>query len=163
MGSEVAFFDGISRADRLPELAIEGTNLLLLEMPFTPWTQRNVDEISYIIQERGLRILLAHLERFLWIPGNRPFIREIQELPVYVQLNAEALLQWRHRHTYLRMLEESTAHVLGSDCHGAHHRVPNLQEAREIIEKKRGRKLLETIDRRGHILLFGHGEEAVSK
>ena len=158
MGSEVAFFDGMSRAERLPELAIEGTNLLLLEMPFAPWTQRNIEEVSYLIRERDLRILIAHLERFMWMQGNRPYMQALLELPVYVQLNAEALLQWRHRRTYLRMLEDGTAHVLGSDCHSAHHRAPNLQEARKIIEKKRGRELLEKIDQRGYDLLFGHGE-----
>lgn len=154
-GSEVAFFDGISRADEISQLTIEGTNLMLLEMPFVPWSSRTIDEVSYLIRERHLRILIAHLERFIWMPGNKKYIQQLLELPVSVQLNAECLEDWRHRRALLKMLEEGTAHVLGSDCHGAHHRVPNLKMGRDIIEKKKGAQLLERIDRQGYDLLFG--------
>ena len=34
LGAEVAYYEGISRLDNLSSLCIEGTNLLLLEMPF---------------------------------------------------------------------------------------------------------------------------------
>lgn len=75
------------------------------------------------------------------------------ELPVTIQLNAECLLDWRHRHTLLKLLKEGRAHVLGSDCHGAHHRVPNLAEGRAVIEKKLGRSILDQLDQRGTTLL----------
>ena len=38
LGAEVLFFDGISRYDGLHDLCLEGTDLLLLEMPFRTWT-----------------------------------------------------------------------------------------------------------------------------
>lgn len=155
VGSEVAFFDGISRAEEISELTIQDTNLMLLEMPFVPWSEKNIDEVAYLIRERHLRILIAHLERFIWIPGNKRYVQQLLELPVSVQLNAEAFSDWRHRRELVKMLQEGKAHVLGSDCHGAHHRVPNLKEGRDIIEKKKGAKLLTEIDRRGEALLFG--------
>ena len=34
LGAEVLYFPGISRMEALPSLCLEGTNLLLLEMPF---------------------------------------------------------------------------------------------------------------------------------
>ena len=37
LGAEVAFFDGISRARDIEKLTIQGTNLMLLEMPFEVW------------------------------------------------------------------------------------------------------------------------------
>lgn len=154
VGSEVAFFDGISRAEAIDQLTIQDTNLMLLEMPFVPWSQRNLEEVAHLIRERHLRILIAHLERFIWIPGNKRMVQQLLELPVSVQLNAEAFEDWRHRRTLLKMLEENQAQVLGSDCHGAHHRVPNLKAGRDYIEKKKGAQLLEEIDRRGEDLLF---------
>ena len=75
------------------------------------------------------------------------------ELPVTIQLNAECLLDWRHRRMLLKLLKEGRAHVLGSDCHGAHHRVPNLAEGRAVIEKKLGRSILDQLDQRGTTLL----------
>ena len=72
-----------------------------------------------------------------------------------IQLNAECLLDWRHRHTLLKLLKEGRAHVLGSDCHGIHRRVPNLSEGRAVLEKKAGTELLQRIDKQGQELLTG--------
>ena len=52
-------------------LTLEGTRLLLLEMPFVPWTDQNLIEVERLIKERDLHLTIAHLERFLWIPGNK--------------------------------------------------------------------------------------------
>ena len=155
LGSEVAFFDGISRADETEKLTLGNTDILLLEMPFEPWTDRNIKEVKYLIEERKFRILLAHLERFIWIPGNKKAVRKILELPVYVQINAESFLDWKHRRTLIKMFRDGTAHVLGSDCHGIHRRVPNLAEGRAVLEKKAGAELLHKIDQRGQELLTG--------
>ena len=155
LGSEVAFFDGISRAEDIPELTMRDTNILLVEMPFVPWTDRNIDEIHYLIKERNLRVLIAHLERFIWMPGNKKMIQSLLELPVTVQINAESFLEWKHRRALLKMFRDGTAHILGSDCHGAHHRVPDLLEGRKMIEKKAGADVLHRIDMQGEKLLFG--------
>lgn len=155
LGSEVAFFDGISRAEDIPELTMRDTNILLVEMPFVPWTDRNIDEIHYLIKERNLRVLIAHLERFIWMPGNKKMVSKLLELPVSVQVNAESLTDWRHRRALVKMFSKGTAHVLGSDCHGSRHRIPNLQTGREIILKKAGAECLEKIDQYGQKLLLG--------
>lgn len=155
-GSEVAFFEGISRADQIDSLTIGDTNLLLLEMPFVPWTAQNVREVEKLITDRNLRVIIAHLERFIWMPGNKKGIQRLLELPVTVQINAESFLDWKHRRSLLKMFRNGTAHILGSDCHGAHHRVPNLLDGRMIIEKKAGAQVLQQIDRQGEQLLFGN-------
>ena len=132
-------------------------------MPFVPWNEHIIEEVSGLIQNRHLRIMIAHLDRFIRMPGNKKYICQLLELPVYVQLNAECLTNWRYRHFFLKMLEEGTAHVLGSDCHGAHHRVPNLKAGRDMIQKKKGIQLLEKIDRQGYELLFDNGQTVPTK
>lgn len=104
MGAEVAFFTGISRAERLEELTYEGTDLLLLEMPFTKWNKSEIEEVRYILERRKLRVMLAHLERFLMIPGNKKRIYELMELPVYVQINAGSFERWGERRQILKMM-----------------------------------------------------------
>ena len=68
------FFDGMSRTQELPLLVLEGTNLLLLEMPFSPWSSRMVEEVLEIQERRGLQVLLAHVERYL--PYQEPKVWE---------------------------------------------------------------------------------------
>lgn len=153
LGAEVAFFDGISRARDIEKLTVQGTNLMLLEMPFEVWDHQQIQEVKYLIQERKLQILIAHLDRFLWIPGNKKWIKELLELPVSVQINADAFDSWLHTKSLVKLFKEGKVHVLGSDCHGAHHRIPNLQDGRDILKKKAGAEVLEQIDRQGEQLL----------
>lgn len=156
LGAEVAFFRGISRAERLEALRIEGTDCLLLEMPFRPWSEDDVDEVSEILEKRGYTIILAHIERYLAMRGNADYIGNLLELPVLAQINAESLLDWRQRGKLIKMVRNGQVHLLGSDCHGIHHRPPNLGEGREILRKKTGTEYLDRIDRRSEELLFNH-------
>ena len=156
LGAEVAFFRGISRAERLEALKIEGTDCLLLEMPFRPWSEDDVDEVSEILEKHGYTIILAHIERYLAMRGNADYIGNLLELPVLAQINAESLLDWRQRGKLIKMVRNGQVHLLGSDCHGIHHRPPNLGEGREILRRKTGTEYLDRIDWRSEELLFNH-------
>ena len=82
-GSEVAFFDGISKAELIEDLTIQNTRVLLLEMPFAPCGRsQNIHEVEVLVRDRGFNVLIAHLERFIWIPGNKKGIRSLLEIPV---------------------------------------------------------------------------------
>ena len=156
LGAEVAFFRGISRAERLEALKIEGTDCLLLEMPFRPWSEDDVDEVSEILEKHGYTIILAHVERYLAMRGNADYIGNLLELPVLAQINAESLLDWRQRGKLIKMVRKGQVHLLGSDCHGIHHRPPNLGEGREILRRMTGTEYLDRIDWRSEELLFNH-------
>lgn len=155
LGAEVAFFSGISRAERLEELRIEGTNSMLLEMPFRPWSDEDVDEVSQIVEKRGLKLVLAHIERYLGMRGNAELFEELLDLPVTVQINAESLIDWRQRGKMIKMVKNERVHLLGSDCHGMRHRPPNLGEGREVLIRRLGQEYLDRIDRCSEELLFG--------
>ena len=53
LGAEVAFFKGISRADKLTALTVENTKLLLLEMPFAPWSDEDIEEVRILAEDPG--------------------------------------------------------------------------------------------------------------
>ncbi|HIW58454.1 MAG TPA: capsular polysaccharide biosynthesis protein [Candidatus Anaerobutyricum avicola] len=153
LGAEVAFFSGISRADRLEELAVEGSHVLLLEMPFSDWSRTDIREVEALISRRGFQVVLAHLERYLGMPENKKWITELLEMPLYVQINAESLLGWRKRGPLLKMFKKGQAHFLGSDCHRLEIREPNLGRGREVLIKKLGKEFVDTMDERGSRLL----------
>ena len=153
LGAEVAFFEGISEAEMLEELTLEGTDVLLLELPFRPWSGRDLDEVEALIECRGFQVVLAHLERYTMFSENRSLLLELMDMPLQVQINAESLLSWRGRGRLLKWFRNDQAHLLGSDCHGVEHRVPNLGQGREILRKKLGQDILDRIDRAGARLL----------
>lgn len=151
-GAEVAYFSGISRADNIEALCIEGTNLLLLEMPFAAWTERNIREVELLLN-RGMQPVIAHFERFFRFQKDKQMMPELLELPVCVQLNAECLLSWKSRRQALSLLKNGQAHLLGSDCHNIGSRPQNLGKGRAVVERKLGRDVLEEIDDIGTNLL----------
>lgn len=159
VGAEVAFFSGISHWEYLEELTYEGTNLMLLEMPYDVWNDSDIKEVADMIKHRNVRIILAHLERFLSVPENKRQIRKLLELPVYVQINAGSLdSSWTKRRQIFKIIKEKGMIFLGSDAHGIHHRVPNLLAGREILEKKMGIEYMKEMDEKAARLLGLEGK-----
>lgn len=152
-GAEVYYFSGIGRAGQLESLCIEGTNLLLLELPFAQWHSDVAKDISELMDRRGLRIILAHLERYEAFQKDRYHWEQILEMPLTIQLNNEdfidsgSLLRRNHRHKLsFELLASHDNIIIGSDCHNVTDRKPNMAEARVIIEKKAGAERLLQID-----------------
>lgn len=153
LGAEVAFFSGISRADRIESLLIEDSRAMLLEMPFEPWSEKMIDEVRDLLINRDIQIILAHLERYMGFAENRKKIERLLEMPLYVQINAETLLSWKKRRTILKMFNQRKAHFLGSDCHRIEKRKPNLGKGRAVLQKKFGEAFLQEMDEMGSRLL----------
>lgn len=155
LGAEVAFFRGISRAEGLEALKIQGTDCMLLEMPFRQWSEDDLDEVADLIEDRGFTIVLAHIERYMVMRENRDYVEQLMDMPLKVQINAEGLLDWHQRGKLVKLVRDRRVHLLGSDCHGARHRPPNLMEGREVLRKKLGQGCLDEIDRFSERLLLG--------
>lgn len=152
-GAEVFYFPGIGKADQLHRLTIEGTKILLLEMPFTQWNDRIVEDVRQIILDQHLTILLAHMERFYQYQRDKRQMEQILRLPVWLQVNGGCLLDWKRRSLFARMVKTGKPIVLGSDCHNMTHRRPNLKEARELITRKYPGDLLGRLDQNAETLL----------
>ncbi len=136
LGAEVYFFDGISRFEGLHDLCLEGTNLLLLEMPFHPWTSRMIEEVSIISSTTGIMPVAAHIERYLDQP--KKLVKEFLDLDIYIQSNAEFFLERRTTRQALKMLKKGVVTFLGSDAHNMANRAVNIGPALEIIGKSLG-------------------------
>jgi len=140
LGAEVFYFEGISRCKELDALKIEDTGLLLLEMPFCPWSQRMLLEVREL-QKSGTTVLLAHIERYLHWQEPETW-DTLLDWGVLNQCNASFFLRWKTKRKALRMLQEGRIHLLGSDSHNMENRPPRLGAAWTVIGRKR-RKILE--------------------
>ncbi len=151
-GGEVAFFSNMSRADDLEKLCIQGTHYMLLEMPFRPWNSMDLTEVDYIIR-RGIRPIIAHVERFFGFQRDKYIVEDLMEKEVIVQVNAECLIERPTRRLGVKLFKNGYAELLGSDCHNLSSRRQNLAEGRRILEKKVKNGILEEIDGLGEYLL----------
>lgn len=145
LGAEVLIREGISKVDLRP-LCIEGTNILLVELPFMKppyWVFEELEEIAYT---QRLTIMLAHLDRYMpWYSTER--LDRLLELPhVIVQINAEMLLDKRAFRALYRWLGFPRRVVLGSDMHDQEGHGPRMDRALHTLSRSRhGREWLERI------------------
>lgn len=152
-GAEVAFYSGLSELENLECLCANGTRTLLLEMPFAPWTGYELDAVSSLCLDRGFHVVLAHLERFYEMQSDEHLMYSLLKLPLWVQLNAQAVIPWTRRKRWVEMFREGQAHLLGSDCHNLTSRSPNLGAARKVLARKAGQDVLDRMDELGAQLL----------
>ena len=146
-GAEVYYFPGMGRAEKLKELCIEGTNVILLEMPFAQWTADIYREVKDILQKQELNIVLAHVERYPEFQKDKQVWEQILRLPLTIQINGGSFLKgWSRKRMCMKLLQEQKNAIIGSDCHNMTSRRPNIAEARETIAKKLGNRRLELID-----------------
>lgn len=138
-GAEVYYYPQMSHSEALTELAIQGTNCILVEMPFGPWSDRMYRELGEIYENLGLVPIVAHLDRYLGRFRDHGITERLADLPVLVQANADFFLRGRKG---MNMLGKHQIHLLGSDCHNLTDRRPNLGEALGKIEQKLGKDAL---------------------
>jgi protein-tyrosine phosphatase len=141
LGAEVRFFSGISAVDHLETLCLGDTNLLLLEMPFVPWTDRMLREVEAIAR-RGICPVAAHVERYMDFQP-RKTMAQFLDMDILVQTNASFFLGRRTAHKALKMLEDQKIQFLGSDAHNMTSRAPDLGGALEVIRRKQGQESLD--------------------
>lgn len=146
LGAEVCYFEGMSRVRELDALRVEGTRLLLLEMPFAPWTDRMLRELLLLHQRLGVDVLLAHMERYLRFQ-KRAVWTVLREAGVLMQCNAGFFLDWRTRARARRMLRSGQVHLLGSDCHNMRTRPPRLGDALQLLGERELAVLTRQLDR----------------
>lgn len=155
LGAEVFYYPGISYSDSIPKLAIEGTDLIMIEMPFIPWSDRIFEELITLQSNHRLQIVLAHVERYQAIQ-KRDIYARLFDQPFYFQCNASAFQSLRSRKLALRMIDNGQLHFLGTDCHNTDKRPPNMEEARAVIEKKLSPNAWRRLNREAEELFLSH-------
>lgn len=153
--AEVAYFRGVE--EHHPErLCIENTRTLMLEMPFSEWTDQQTEAVTVLALDLHSNVVLVHPERFCFSSNNRRRLKELASLPIALQVNADTLLHWRSRKQGLELLELTSTPLLGSDCHNTTSRPPNLKGGREMVLRKLGEKFLDRMDENARMLTVPH-------
>lgn len=113
-GAEVLICAGLEKMEGLRELCVEGTNVLLLEMPFThkDWERPLYRTVSEI-QKMGIHPVLAHVDRYPVAS-----VENLFEMGLYGQLNCDSLTKFIKPRHLLRWMDDGHIVALGSDLHG---------------------------------------------
>ncbi len=112
LGAEVLLCENLHKLPNLADLCIYGTNIILLELPFSDISDDHVKTVSRI-NEMGLDVVLAHGDEY-----RKSDVEKFISIGANVQLNAHAFTSFfdkkEHVYTWLR---DGVVVALGSDIH----------------------------------------------
>lgn len=113
LGAEVLICDNIEAMPGLEKLCIEGTNMILLELPFTDFSDSFVYSVKTLIRQ-GYTVLLAHADRY--DPNN---IEKLVSAGAKIQLNVDSISKLFMQPHLREWIEKKQVVAFGSDIHGS--------------------------------------------
>lgn len=131
LGAEVLICDGMEHLDGLQSLCLQGTNELLLEMPFYNWPDSLWDTLYQLQDMDDIKIVIAHADRY---PAEN--IEYLIRDGFILQLNAECFLKAFHRKRYISWLNSGRVKYLGSDIHMLGNGYRNFERCKKTIGSK---------------------------
>ena len=153
-GCEIYYTPRLADMDLQP-LCLEGTDVLLLELP-TGMQPRFFRETLEELQNQRYTPLIAHAERYGYILDAPGILAEWMELGAYVQINASSLIRGGDRaELCLKLIKWGLAHVVASDTHSTDRRPPNLDRGMAIVRKQLGQETALRLERNARSLFEG--------
>lgn len=137
-GAEIRYYEGLSRLDGLESLCIQGSQLLLVEMPERKWPESTIREITDLASSGRYIPVLAHIERCIFYQSEAAFCR-LLENGVLMQINASFLNGSFSKLKAIKLAKKSRIHFIGSDCHNLNERAPDIGKAYEVLQKRLGK------------------------
>ena len=135
LGAEILYFPGMSEAEELVDLTMEGTPFLLVEPPMMPWSDYMLDEVEQI-GDRLKRIpVIAHLDRYMVLLHDDSLFERVRNRKMLIQVNASFFLYERTQAFALDCLKTRKFQFIGSDCHNLSSRAPNMGDAADVIRR----------------------------
>lgn len=134
-GCEVLYFEELWRVEQLRDFCIAGTEYILLEMPFAPWSENMVRGVEKLFG-KGVTPIIAHFERYIKYKGNLEKIYQMVEMGALLQMNCKYINDFKTRRKAVKFIKSGAVFAIGTDCHNLDDRAPNYASAVEILKKK---------------------------
>ncbi len=138
LGAEVRLERNTSSWENLRELCIEGTEYILIELPYLRYDKWMLQEVENLTYAHRVMPILAHLDRYV-LAGlmTQEEARRVCEFPEgTVQLNASISSSLRGKRLLHRLVRGGYPVVFGSDAHNLTDRAPHFDRLIEMLGKR---------------------------
>lgn len=152
LGSEVHLTCDITKFNNISKLCIADTCYMLVEMPYSKWTESMVD-VVYRLSLMGIKPIIAHAERNK--EQNSELLSSLYNLDVLIQINAESFADRKYKAFIDKMMKMKMVHLIGSDMHNLTVRKPNMNIAYKRVKKRYGEECWSYIMENSQTVLRG--------
>lgn len=135
MGAEIRVRKTMPKFSRYEELSLEGTGMMLFELPYDKYSAYYGENIHNISHEYGYIPVIAHIERYLDIysPGD---FDELFSIPdVVLQITTDFTESRKTAHFVADIINEEFPVLFGSDCHNMTSRPPCMSKVLDNLKK----------------------------
>lgn len=143
MGAEISIEKGISEIKDIEKLAIEGTNLILMEFPYSGYANWMPEEVHNLAYEHGLIPVIAHLHRYISI-FSKSEMETVLKMKAVFQINNESFRNFREKKFAKNLIKNDFKYIFGSDSHNLTDRKPNFDALKK--EFRKNPKIIEASD-----------------
>lgn len=149
LGSEVHIENDVSGFKGLDKLCIEGTNYILIELPYRRWNVSLYDTL-FSMTIRHMNPIIAHVERFF---DHEKEFENLRDIDLIYQINGESILSNRAKRVISHLFRKGMVNLIGSDTHNTASRRQNLKAAYDKIEKNYGAECSEYLKNNAKLLI----------
>lgn len=140
LGCELRCFSGMGKSRAIKQFVIQGTDYLLLELPYgAPVTKTVLQDITDINETLGLKPILAHIERYSKVPGFKKLLKLISDGTALAHINAGAVISKEDAKLCEKLIKGGYVSFLASDTHSVVNRPPYIKQALDRISERLGR------------------------
>ncbi len=144
LGSEVYIERDLASLEGVQNLAVRGTNRILMEFPYSSFERWTIDEVYNLCYSFRLVPILAHIERYLGYYSSRDVDEILAMDDAIFQVNAISLSEKSRLKFILELIEGDYPVVLGSDAHNMISRIGDYKKGLEILKAKLSKKRFES-------------------
>lgn len=126
-GAEVLIWKNMDNMNDIEKLCVEGTNVILIELPFSKKFGDDILNTLLGIKGRGLEVVLAHVERY-----NKEEIMKLIDNGFKVQLNSDSIFKFSKKKLCREYLQSGNVVALGSDIHKLNN---NYKSFAKVVKK----------------------------
>lgn len=139
VGAEILLCDNLDKLDGLEKLCLEGTNILLLELPYTGFSTEMYDTIESLKFSGKYNIIFAHVDRY-----DKKQIEQLLRLGFPAQVNADSICNLFVPSSIKRWIKYGAVIAFGSDIHGVDEGYANWNKAKRRLGHKWNSVMKET-------------------
>lgn len=145
LGAEVLLSVDTWKLEGLEALCIEGTHYILVELPYSYWSDWVYASVEKLIIAKGLTPILAHVERYDAVEEEPNRLLPFLEMGCILQANTISFHQESSkRKLALKLVKHGFIQLLGSDVHRSKGLYP-VSMGYNILKEKLGKTYLDNM------------------
>ena len=152
LGCEMLYYEGIGTSVSLPELCLNGSSFLLLELTDYCINDALFEDLRLIKNNLFITPIIAHIERYCEAKNYRKLLKFLKTENIPAQINASSVLIPKLKRVIKKLFASDIAFVIATDSHSVSERPPQMTKALEFIEKNFGKSHKDKLCRNADIL-----------